>query len=48
MTIFNHLPQEKWIEMSTMIEIPPPSEAPEDPMESLEMSTEAFANLMRG
>lgn len=47
-TIFNHLPQEKWIEMSTMIEIPPPSEAPEDPMESLEMSPEAFANLMRG
>ena len=47
-TIFNHLPQEKWVEMSTMIEIPPPSEAPEDPMESLEMSPEAFANLMRG
>lgn len=47
-TIFAHLPQERWLELSTLIEMPPPSEAPEDPMESLEMSTDAFASLMRG
>lgn len=47
-SIFSHLPQEKWIEMSSLIESPPPSEAPEDPMETMEMSVDMFSNLMRG
>ena len=47
-SIFSHLPQDKWLEMSLIIETPPPSEAPEDPMEAMEISVDAFASMMRG
>lgn len=45
-TMFENLAQEKWTELVSAIEAVPPSEMPEDLMESMEMDTGMFSQFM--
>jgi len=45
--IFESLSKDQWTMLASLIEAIPASEMPEDPLESLEMSSEAFAQFMR-
>jgi len=47
-TMFQNLPTEKWTQVSSLIEMPPPSEMPKDPFEAMEMSRDQFTSLMVG
>lgn len=48
LVMFDHIPHDKWLMVSAQLEAPPPGQTPENPLDSMEMSTDQFTSLMRG
>ena len=48
LNIFHGLPKDKWTMLSSILEMPPPSEAAKDNMDTMEMSVNQFTSLMSG
>ena len=47
-TLFKHLAEDKWTMAASQIEAPPPQALQREPIETMEMSVDAFTSLMRG
>jgi hypothetical protein len=48
LVLFESINRDKWTMLSAQIEAVPPSEMPENPLESMEMSMDTFSEMMRG